>query len=331
MPKLYTLYQKNTNPYEFVNIHIDDMLTTPVVDNANEYDVSVVQFSMPNFYTQLFTFIDDLFWMSLSYNGHTVYTPVIFESMGNNPSNRRIWEIPVFMKMLNTTIKTLQTNYTSTYGSLPTTNMPYFYYNCETQLIEFTTEMAYFQSDILTPIKIGLNTALLVKLSGYAVEGSYNYTHGGHLDKFWNMLIMDFISNQITRTIGGSPVTFLVIKEQGLYADNIVDIEGIVIKTNLPVKFEMSRQATGLPILTSYLINDINIQQFRNRIVYNPMGPPWRQIPLMTGGPISSIICDIYGVDGAGNLIQMDLGYNQSVSVKLMFTKKNKNPYGDGE
>jgi hypothetical protein len=323
MPKFYTLYQKNLDPINQVPIIVDDNLSMILLDRSSDWDVSVVNFSIPNMATPLFKFVDDTYWMGLSYGSNFTYLPIVFDFLGvtNNPK-QELWDISPFVFMMNTTLKNLYAQYNSTYGALPSTNIPYFYYNPETELFELIAEKAFYESTLTTPIKILINDRLLTKIPGYPLGGPFTYTHGSLDDKFWSLTLLDFTLNQ--KVIGG--VTYLSVISQGAYLDNMIDIEGLVIQTNMPINFEQSRSSTGLPILTSFSLNDIDIKQFRNRIVYNTT-VPYRQYALRNDEALKSVSCSIYSTDGVGNITPILLPYGESASIKLMFTERRVNKY----
>lgn len=320
-PLYYTLTQTNTDMVKSVPIILDGNLTCYLMEHASDYDVSVIRFSIPNYSSPMFRFIDNGYWIRLAYGVNQVTQPVVYDPVGYSATNRDIYALDLFIRMLNTTLTSLCTAFVSAYGALPSAVVPYFWYDKEAMLIKLYTDSTY-DIDAMSPVSISINNLLIGKLSGFSIGGPVAFTHGGMNDEIWRINIFDFNVNH--QTISGTD--YIVTTEQGIHSDSLIDMEGVIIQSNLPTNNEQLQQAKGLPILQDYALNDENIQLFRNRIVFNAV-TPFRQVPMIGDGPLRSVICSVWSVSSDGNITPMLLAPKESAGIKLMFSLKSSNPW----
>lgn len=326
MPLFYNLYTVNNTASE-TPLHLESNLTIPLMSKPSEWDVSIVRFVLPGYDIPIFTFTPDLFHISMSYNGSTVVLPVVWDTSVQN-TGYLLYDIQAFIHMLNTTLTSAWTALKVLQGGLPGSgDMPYFTYSETSQLISLTANAAHYASNLTTPIVIGWDEPLNVKIQGiptlYNTLATTQYTA--------------LFLNQYTNVTTVGTNTYYTMTQEGPSFDNMVDTDMIVIQTNMPITQEISGVSTGLPILADFAPSEWTISNIHNRITYNPTGPPFRQASLQGDQPFYNISCYCYlsstspsvnsTLGPLGNLTPMVLAPGQSASIKLMFTKKIGNKY----
>ena len=326
-PLFYTIKVNNTTgivqPLVF-----DVNISRPFIQKPSDYYVSVVRFKLPNYNTPLFHFIDGAYLMTMSYNSVSTTLPVIYIPQNSIVGGRAVYEVQGFIEMLNTTIGSL---YTALNGlvTLPTSNMPYFTYDEETELMTFTANKQYFLTSAALPIQIQVNQALYQMISGFPTY--YNDV----TDKFL-LWVKDYYDNTVT--IGG--VNYIQMVQQNSSIPQIIDFGGIILTSNMPISNEYigstyinpsystqaGLQEVVLPILQDYVPTDFDMSTFWQNLVYNAI-VPYRQCALISDQPFSNIRIDAYVSNNSGTMSRMNISPNGSASIKLMFTKKTESKY----
>lgn len=326
-PLFYTITVNNTTGI-IQPLTFDVNVSRPFLQKPSDYCVSVVRFKIPNYNTPLFRFVDGAYLMTMSYNSVSVTLPVIYIPQNSISGSRTVYEVQGYIEMLNTTIGSL---YTALNGlvTLPTSDMPYFTYDEETQLITYTANKQYFLTSIALPIQIQVNQALYQTISGFPTY------YDNVTDKFL-LWVKDYHDNTVT--IGGT--NYIQMTQQNSSIPQMIDFGGLVLTSNMPIANEYigstfinpsySTQAgiqeIVLPVLQDYVPSDFDMSTFWQNLVYNAI-VPYRQCSLLSDTPFSNIRIDAYSVNNLGSLSRINISPNGSASIKLMFTKKKENKY----
>jgi len=305
MQKYINLVQSNVST-EPVALKFNQNTITPFVDNASEYQLTVIRFVLPNFHTPLFKFIDDTYKISMTYKTFSVTESVVY-TVRSTPDDHSVYEIQHFIDMLNTTLVTAMTNL-NVLVTLPSLDAPYFIYDIDSQLISLVATKAYFDENLTYPLRIYLNNTLFKKICGMPVITT------AITDKDYQILIQDAKNN--TYTTG-----YYQITQQSSSFDNMVDFNSIVMTTSLPIECEFTGQAYGIPILSDYCPTDMTIKNFYNNITYNATYN-YRQANLVSNSPIYNFDINCYWSDKAGILTPLKLPVNNSANIKIMLCKK---------
>jgi len=302
-----------SNPLNIsVPAQLNAKLNASLVDKCDEWDVAIVRFSVPNYNTPLFYMTDGQFQMSMSYGVNTVTLPVVYNSALSGLTDGSVWEIQVFVQMLNTTLISLWTQLNAL-SPLPSAVIPYFTYSEVNQLFSLTVDQATYQSygsgAPATPIILGINDALLTKIQGFPiVKTATNY----------QFLILNTHNNVVGST--------LVMTTQSFPFDNFIDFQGISITTNMNTINEQTGSSGGYPVLQDFIIGDSTINFYNDRIVYTAE-TPYRQSHLLTTEPLNKLTANIYWMDVNNQSHQILIGPHQSVSIKFMLTRHDRNRY----
>jgi len=324
MPLYYTLKVNNTSG-TVLPLVFQANLINPLMRNPSEYDLSVINYSIPNTDTAIFKFIDNNYTMSLSYNNTTVTAPLIYIQSGQSNVDRNVWEIQTLIRMLNTTINTL-------YGlinaiiTLPTTEQPYFSYNEVTKLISYTANMNYFSSTMSTPIILYINVALFTMIRGLPVYRILT-------PNVYKLLVLDLKNNNLPSA------NYYTMTQQAPSFEAMSDFTGILLTTNLPIENEFTglqvmsannQSPTGFnapnTILQDYTPSDLDISTYNNNIVYNAV-TPYRQSSLTSNSPFYTILINVFSTYVDGSQKQIFIAPNGYAKIKIMFTLKSNNKY----
>ena len=319
MPIFYTLQVNNTSG-DIMPLTFDVKLQRPLFENPSEYSVGVVRFSIPNYNTPIFTFVDNAYTMTMFYNGSSLTQSVTYIPQNNVPNSRDVYEIQPFIVMLNTTISTLFSALNAVH-TLPTTNIPYFTYNEVTKLISYITDSKFISSNS-TPIILYVNQNLFQMLQGFPVF--YSSSLG------FQFLVTDQKNNNV-------PTGFYTMTQQASSFALMSDFTGIIFTTSMPILNEFTGlQLTGsnsgvlqqvsIPILQDYVYQELTVGNFHENIVYNAI-VPYRQCKLTTNSPFYEISIRAYIMKVDGNPILVAMPPSSSANIKLMFTKNNENNY----
>jgi hypothetical protein len=320
MPKFFSLSASNPSVGN-VPLILSQDLTTFLLDRPEDWDVSIIRFDIPNSTTPMFTFKSNFYYLNMTYNTHSVTLPVSLDPL-ITPANPQFYSWQAYIYLVNECLQNLWTALNALV-TLPSTFVPYFVYNEVTQLTSLVVDKATYLSTITNTniITINANDAFLSKISGFPMTFNGQPTTGTNTS--FHYLFLDLKTN--TSVINGN--TCLTMTQQDQSFDNITDLTSIVISSNLPVDKEYVGEATAFPILNDFVVNDLTISTFRNRIVYNPPGPPFRQTHMHGSQPFRNVTCQVYLTDPYFNLTPVMLGPNESASIKLMFTPKKEQRY----
>ena len=129
---------------------------------------------------------------------------------------------------------------------------------------------------------------------------------------------MLFINNNNIDVVAG----VLTVKQQEISFDNIIDYDGLIITTNLPVVKEYVGSSSSFPVLNDFSFAEMNINSYHNRIIYNAI-TPYRQVSINSDSSIYNIQCRPFLTQPNGTVTAVELGPNQSANIKIMFVMKD--------
>lgn len=326
MPKILTIRYNNTG-VATVPLTFETNLPRPLFDDApTNWDVSVIRFRIPNFYTPLFTFINGTFTMTIKYKTVLITLPMIYTQWGTL-SAQSVYYVQHFILMLNNLIASLCVALTATGAiTVVSANYPYFIYNEQSELITYVSNKTYFATDgtVTDPILLYTNISLSQIIDGIPLAIT---SYGDQLLCFnTNNIIYSYIASG-----------FYQMTSQNSIAEHIVTFTRLILSTNLPTQNEYISSSTGpdsvtaisqagYPVLTDFVPDEITTHNFNNYITYNAI-TPYKQIALQSGLTIDNIKIYVYveNIDGSFNSVYVPP--SASADIKLMFTPKNVNKF----
>jgi hypothetical protein len=313
---------------------------TPLLENPSDYHLIVARASVDSACIPLFIFKDNgllhsdpsyvsQYRLCLSYqaNNAPVYIKFKSESLDVNASNRHVYSINHFIKLLNTALSEAFTDLTNL-GALPSLLTPYFIYDIDTSLFSLVVEKTYENA-----IHLYMNSRLFSIFS--------NFEHvkcniGDANAKEYEIVIRNRYNNNTTTNLPSPLVNQPAFIMTGEYInDTIKDMNKLILTTSgIPVSEEnmpklnsdgsVSSINTTMAIITDFVTNEDEKSSLgRHVYVYNPS--IYRKIDLTGSRPLHTIDIQMYWQSRDGSIHRVMIPPYSKMSVKLLFSTKNKN------
>jgi hypothetical protein len=234
MPKWFNIAVSNDTQGS-VPLKMTQDLTTFLIERPEDYDASIVRFDIPNYASPLFKFQTGFYYMSMSYNGHSVTLPVAKDPIVLVRDYIYAWQSYIYM--VNDCLQALWTALNALIV-LPSTVVPFFAYNESSRLTSLIVDKSAYLATLPIPIKISVNDSFLTKIGGFPM--GFNGQPSTGTNTPLQFLILDLKLN--TSVING--VTSITMTQQDQSFDNIIDLTSVVITTNLPIVKEFEGSAT---------------------------------------------------------------------------------------
>lgn len=222
-------------------------------------------------------------------------------------------------------------------GSTP----PYFIYDTNTYKIGLVAPVAYYDQALPLPINVFVNIELFSTFLSGMPSILFGYNEANEQDL---QLIIRNQNNNYYQQPTGSPPTlvptvfpFYVMWQDYPTLINMNSFRNLTFVTNLlPIAQEysvsnspiVSQDASTLSVVNSagIMVNfepqDTFGWESRGNVTYFPTGP-YHLINLKGAVPISSLDITIYWTDQFGQRYPLTIPYNQVITIKLAFFKKD--------
>jgi len=300
----------------------DDTSTSALLNHQEEYKVCCVRFEVPSV-PFLFEFESDKYYVSFSYGGSTYTTELVYvawNSLINTSTKFYITDYQQWCDMINTAASASFALLKAGSGSgLTQTNAPKIYFDSALQKFVIKAD------DNWTTATAG--TMLWSNKLAKRIP-----TFPSKLTAFSNTGTQILIYNMGNNVSGG----YAYMYQQSQMLRGMNDVAGLVITTNLNIRSEslpfanngvLNVSASNFrKVLTDFHIAyDLGNEPMNNYIteyIYNIQDPDARSISIVGQGPFTNINFTIYWFDHDRNLHEMYLQYQQTFSVKILFTKK---------
>lgn len=319
------------NSYNYFNISItkdienqgvgifSENRTNPILDKSDDYEVSLIRFSIPSSNIPIFLWRDD-FSVSLTYNSVVFTTPLIFVPNSNIPSNigRAIYDYQDFLDMINVALETAFNNFSASavYLTIPLidrpTEAPILVYDSTPQLISLYSQPQYSIKKP-TPIYIYFNTSLFTFFSAFQ---NFSNELDPVLSHYFN--IKDNGNN--LDIINGSPYIRISQEYNDLFLWN--DFQSLIFETdNIPVNSELL--GTQKNITRQILIDFEPISQINDQSVIQFL--PLTNVKLyelISNIELRKIDIRIFWNTKDGQTYPLIINDNDRLTIKLLFKKK---------
>jgi hypothetical protein len=336
-PKYLNLRVTNTTSDQIKPINFTTNFSGPLLKKASDYNICVGKLYVPSYLLPLFKFSINgyPFVFSWEQNGVQDIGVSFYVDWIQNISaslSYNIFDIQTWIYMVNSLFTTmftdLQVRALAISSPLPiSATPPYFIYDEKTKLISLYADVNYLYVNSTTPIiKINFNEILLPFFQGLPISFStvttphiippYGYdptTMAQYLPKYC-FTILNLHNNLVSNKY--------IMTQQSSSFENMVEYEGIVLLTDVPIQIDYSGNLSGKSILEELSFSDSNIDNYHNIISYNSIFP-WRKVAIINDGPLTTITVTVYAVKPDGSLRIMYLPPNSSAFLKLLFTRKN--------
>lgn len=295
--------------------------TDPVLTKSDEYEVSLIRFSIPSSNIPIFLWNEN-FSVSITYNNIIFTTPLIFVPSRNSnvPPNigKAIYDFRDFLDIINVALETSFINFTLNpiYLTIPIidrpTEPPIMVYDSSIQLISIYTQPQY---DITkpTPINIYFNTFLFIYFPSFQNFGNeFNPVLAHYIN------IKDNGNN--LENINGSQYIRTTQEYNDLFLWN--DFQNIIFETdNIPVDTELL--GTQKNITRKVLIDFEPISQINDHSViqFYPQSN-LKLYDLISNIELRKIDIRIFWNTKSGETYPLILNKGDLLTIKILFRKK---------
>lgn len=343
---------KDDNIYMNISLNNNDTMARPAVfqqqltnnliDNPDDYYMSVIRFSLNGQSFPIFIFENDSYYVVLEYDGASYSQVVIYPGV-------LIPNIPNAMFSYQSFISAINTAFISCYAGLralkpalpnPTTYpsiIPYMYYDPLTGVCSIFSRDDYYNIDtVATPVKIYMNSILY-----YFFDNFWNVSFGeGNTSKKDYQIVVKNIYNKNISTVTENGFTFTIDQMSQEYEAlyRWVDQALIIFKSSLMGnRTEYTQGAnfgselantnpsgSGIPvdtILTDFIASGSGRGGWREPITY--ISPNQYRLIDLLGRNSNQIDISIFWADKQGVQYPYLIPVESSVTIKLLFVKKS--------
>lgn len=313
----------NTSNTVEVPMTFEHSLTYGLNFIPSDYVCAIIRFDITNYGNPIFHFQDGLLTLSMSYQSNSVTEPVVWIPWSVDTTTRNVYYVDHFIYMLNSCLIACWTALNAI-SALPTTDIPYFQYNIETEIISLVAHKSYYLTDDLTtplanPIYIYENTQMNKLLEGMPV---YSTKVTGKEFRFKVLNLRNNLVNTNYYEMKQEAPSFNQMSDQRrilFYSDipSISEVVGVSNGTN-----GATSQTAGLKILTDFIPDNETIKTFHSNLIYNSIFP-YRTVQLTSQEPLRTLRINVSYSDNYGNIYQMYAPPGSFNSVKLLFIPRN--------
>ena len=334
-------------------------LSQPLLDNPNDWYLSVVRFSLPAASIPLVIFpskdqpaetainrntLEPLYFgmdyqignVSVQkYNRIVTYIPSdISETSINEESYWYIYNPNNLIDMFNITLEELCDDINNDYpGTIPLNRYPFFRYDPITQLISLYYPQIFNEGSnprILLGCSANVYMQYLLSFQSYSINRD-------SIDKIDFIFVMPIYSNDQNLITFPNGQQMYEIKQSFISTQYWLSVKQIVLSgPTFPSQLELmpnivsknainqqtSQQINLFPTLTDYLPSFNNFSDARSILTYLPTAQ-YRLIDLMGTNLIRTIIIKVYWTDFQNVIHPIKLQFGSSFTAKLLFQKKD--------
>lgn len=316
-----------------------------IVENPQDYYLTITRFEIPPTAIPILIFnenipapgeIDQRFKVSAEYDGNVI-TKVI-DYIRLNPNNTRfkgVYQYQALIEMINVGIRELMVDLWNTFGPLPVPDpndpanpVPEILFFGENERLTFRFPVDYLETNP-DPVKIYFNNALFSIFQNFKIL-FFNYD----TDLAFQIRVLNQGNNYVPVNSDSSSTynttfDFYDMKQDSATFYLWYDITDIVVATNMPVNQEILGNITPSGAYqTSPILTDISTSFFgqpynqRANIVYIP-SPQYRLVDMLTFVNLDQISFKFFYRTKTLQLIPLLLAPGETLSMKLLFVKKN--------
>ncbi|HXS60462.1 MAG TPA: phage minor capsid protein [Candidatus Sulfopaludibacter sp.] len=320
------------------------MPSQPILQNPQDYWISVVRFVVPAQLIPLF--------FQVGYNGgvnpNLTYESVTISYSGTDAQQFLVYvpqdlTIPVpsppitkfnigyyavrsYQQFVDSINVALAAAFVSISPSLPVLVpalvAPYMIYDPQTQLFSIIADQRFVSNNI----QIFFNSDLYIFFQpSFDVK---RYAYDDPLGKDYQIIIKNNNNNNYIPSPVVAGISFYQMEQEAKSVNNIARFRTIVITVNnIPIKYEANTSISfnQLPVLTDFsplLTNEAG--ELQTYITYFPSGQ-YRFSDLSGTSPIERMAIQVFWGDVYDNLFPLLIPPHDKVSIKILFQKKNIN------
>jgi hypothetical protein len=316
----------------YINATYSQTSTTAILDNPSDTHLTFVRWKVPAGGIPLFTFVDDYYYVTLTYSSTDFTEPVVFIS-GNlsDTTDKGVYSIFDFLKMINIALSDAFDALKIAFPAAPPSTAPFIIFNPDSQLFSFIGIDDYSAVIASAPtIEVWLNTVLYQRFGTFqAFFNGFTQTYKNYNIEFYDR------GNNLGTFTDPTMASYLDMKQELEAIGLMQDITAIVFTTtSIPIKAEYVQLAgsnNSSSTNTRKIITDFEPEISGNSpspsaslfYQYFPTGP-YRLVDLLSNTPLYTIDIQIYWQDKNGDLFPIKIPPNQSATMKILFQKKNR-------
>ena len=324
----------NSGEQPFVLSEYSDTRVAPILKKPIEYEVAVARFSIPALYIPIMIFEQPSpLFLTIAYNNPSYpsgydFTTGLVQLQYVQRSNiigdiDYIWNYQEIVDIINNALEDSFTAIKTAYPAAPPTEAPYITYDANTQLLTLTAQES-FQDERQTgnpTFKICFEEILYQYFPSFRIfqwKVNQPISSPPKLIEYNEIMITNNKNNLIQ--IGGNNYIQMVQEYKTLSLLN--SYRAISVATTMPVVSEFigSQTNTFRTILTDFL-TPVSIDD-RETIQYIPQGE-LRYYDFNTTNELRTVDIKVFWIDNRGVSYPMYVPYNQSLTMKLQFRRKN--------
>ena len=318
------------NNEKIILAKFDESRTVPLIENPNDYELSIVRFSIPAQNIPILIWPgDDVFKISIEWKGFTASSFLQFSGQGLNVYGLAIYTYQELCDIFNAAFLDIHVQLTNQFpGPLPGTEDWLFYAYKPVKYLydpnKFIFEIPYetpvtkgnWDTKVLPsdPIQIFFNRemAKLIRGHQFSVNTSDN-------DKFFKLEVGNN-GNNIVLDQDGELVYKL--KQEFVTLSSINDLDNIIFRTSkVPVVSEYLGSQTNQ---TQQILTDFELLQENSfdgsDIQFFPSGP-LRYYPLQTNTDFRDIDVQVFWKNREGSEFPLFISPGEKCSIKIQFRK----------
>ena len=284
-----------------------------VLDNPSDYEAAVVRFSLPSTSIPLIIFENNKYSVSLKIGASEYTQDLVWVSNSNvYPTEKYVYNIQDIVDFMNTAFTTAFNNLNA--GNVITSTVPPFMsFSSVTNLLTLHVPQSY----ITDGITVYANEELYLKMNTFQ-DFYYETPTQGQLN--YEFVIKDLFINSVTY----NTIPYFTSTQQFATISAIQDLRQIQFITNsIPVNRELDGAQANITsnTLTDFEPTQENTFSGGGVIQFFPQGP-LRYIDLLSKHELHNIDLTINWVSKTGIVYPFYLQGEQSLTIKLLFRKK---------
>ena len=285
--------------------------SSPIVDNAGEYYVSIVRFNIPNT-LPIFKFVNKAYNLTFTFNGTDFRSELVMESADKSPVSNFIYTFQQFANIINTSLIDSYNQLKIAFPGSIFFDYPYLVFNQSTNTFSF-----FIPKNYQANIDIYFNNDLMRFFEkSFHVE---NYGINLPSQKDYKFIIQDYRNN----TFG----QYYEFKQQISTLYNWYDLAYLLVTTSsLPITNEIiaTKDSEGLSKKQSIITDFIPEQNSdRSNFVYN--ANPYRLVDMDSNSPLTKLDFRVMYITKNGDIEYLYLPPGYAMSIKFMFIRKDPN------
>lgn len=289
----------------------NEVRSQPIIDNPNEYHLTIARMEIPCSSIPIFTFVDNSYILTLSYTGGNFSYPVPFvQSNMSNPSDRSITSYGQFLDGINTAFSSAMAAMIALGG--PTGPAPVISYDELTGLFSVTVGPAFTSG----------SATIYFNQSLQHFFPSFRYLfYGVNLPN--NKDYQLYITGSTTRQYASSTSALNDIQSIILVSNSLPIISEDV--NSNPALSSANAGSASLNAITDFLypVQNGSLESCPsgvNHLQYQPS--LYRLVEMNSNQSLFAIDVTVYWTDKAGTLHPLYLDPGESFSIKFLFIKK---------